>query len=72
MTRAGISHDTVPYFMQRFGETYTAEIRDFVHFIVEDLEPSATGQDGWAATAIGIAATLSLDEGRRVYLSELK
>jgi len=72
MTRAGISHDTVPYFMQRFGEAYAAEIRDFVSCIVDDLEPSATGKDGWAATAIGIAATLSLDEGRPVYLNELK
>ncbi len=71
-TRAGISHDTVPYFMERFGEAYAAEIRDFVRCIVEDIEPSATGKDGWAATAIGIAATLSLDEGRPVYLSELQ
>jgi len=72
MTRAGICHDTVPYFMQRFGEAYAAEIRDFVRCIVEDLEPSVTGKDGLAATAIGIAATLSLDEGRPVYLSELQ
>jgi inositol 2-dehydrogenase len=72
MTRAGISHDTIPYFMQRFGKAYAAEIRDFVSCIMDDLEPGATGKDGWAATAIGIAATLSLDEGRPVYLSELK
>jgi len=72
MTRTGISYDTVPYFMQRFGEAYAAEIRDFVRCIVEDIEPDITGKDGWAATAIGIAATQSLDEGRPVYLSELK
>jgi inositol 2-dehydrogenase len=71
MTRAGISHDTVPYFMQRFGEAYAAEIREFVRCIVEDLQPGVGGMDGWAATAIGIAATISLDEGRPVYLSEL-
>jgi len=71
MTRAGVLHDTVPYFMQRFGEAYAAEIRDFIRCIVEDLPPSVSGIDGWAATAIGIAATLSLDEGRPVYLNEL-
>jgi inositol 2-dehydrogenase len=71
MTRSGVCHDTVPYFMQRFGEAYAAEIRDFVRCIVEDTEPRATGKDGMAATAIGIAATLSLDEGRPVNLSEL-
>jgi inositol 2-dehydrogenase len=72
MTRDGVCHDTVPYFMQRFGEAYAAEIRDFVGCIVEDRQPGASGADGWAATAIGIAATRSLDEGRPVYLSELK
>jgi inositol 2-dehydrogenase len=72
MTRAGISHDTVPYFMQRFGDAYAAEIQDFVGCITDDLVPGVTGKDGWAATAIGIAATLSLDENRPVYLSELK
>lgn len=71
MTRAGVCHDTVPYFMQRFGEAYAAEIRDFVRCIVEDSEPGATGKDGRAATAIGIAATRSLDEGRAVALREL-
>ncbi|HSM72594.1 MAG TPA: inositol 2-dehydrogenase [Anaerolineales bacterium] len=72
MTRAGIRYDTVPYFIQPFDEAYAAEIRDFVRCIVKDLEPSVTGKDGWAATTISIAATLSLDEGRPVYLSELK
>jgi len=71
MTREGVCHDTVPYFMQRFGEAYAAEIRDFVGCIVEDRQPGASGADGWAATAIGIAATRSLDEDRPVYLSEL-
>jgi len=51
---------------------YSVAEADFVRCIVEDIEPSATGKDGWAATAIGIAATLSLDEGRPVYLSELQ
>ena len=72
MTRAGISHDTVPYFMQRFGEAYAAEIRAFIRCIVEDLQPGVSGKDGWSATAIGLAATISLDENRPVYLSELK
>jgi predicted homoserine dehydrogenase-like protein len=30
------------------------------------------GQDGRAATAIGIAATRSLDQGRPVYIKELE
>jgi len=66
MTRQGVTHDTVPYFMERFGEAYAAEIRDFVGCILEDRPPSVTGQDARRATAIGIAATRSLDEGRPV------
>ena len=71
MTRQGVTHDTVPYFMERFGEAYAAEIRDFVTCILEDRPPSVTGQDARQATAIGIAATLSLDEARPVLVSEI-
>ena len=69
MTRQGVMHDTVPYFMERFGEAYSAEIRDFVACILEDRPPSVTGQDARKATAIGIAATRSLDEGQPVEVS---
>ncbi len=72
LTRAGVTHDTVPFFMERFAEAYAAEIQDFVRNVVEDRPPSVTGEDARAATAIGIAATLSLDEGRVVNLSEVE
>jgi predicted dehydrogenase len=72
MTREGVTHDTVPYFMERFADAYAAEIRDFVACIMEDREPTVTGQDGRAAAAIGIAATLSLDEGRPVEVTEVE
>lgn len=68
MNRQGVTHDTIPYFMERFGEAYAAEIRDFVACVVEDRQPSVTGQDARKATAIGIAATRSLDEGKPVDL----
>ena len=71
MTRQGVSHDTVPYFMERFGEAYAAEIRDFVACILEDRQPSVTGQDARRATAIGIAATISQDEGRPVVVDNI-
>lgn len=71
MTRQGITHDTIPGFMERFEDAYAAEIRDFVTCILEDREPSVTGEDARKATAIGMAATLSLDETRPVMLSEV-
>jgi len=70
LTRQGVLHDTVPYFMERFGNAYAEEIRSFVRCILEDREPPVTGLDARAATAIGVAATMSLDEGRPVYVHE--
>jgi inositol 2-dehydrogenase len=71
LSRDNISHDTIPGFMERFGDAYAAEIRDFVSCILEDREPSVTGKDARKATAIGIAATRSLDESRPVLVSEI-
>lgn len=71
MTRAGVTHDTVPYFMERFGEAYAEEVRDFVDALINRRPISVTGTDARAATALGIAATLSYDEQRPVKLSEI-
>ena len=71
MTRQGVTHDTVPYFMERFHEAYGAQVRQFVHCILEGSEPSPTGLDARQVTAIGIAATRSLDENRPVMVSEI-
>ncbi len=71
MTRDGVTHDTVPYFMERFGDAYAAEIRDFVDALANNREPAVSGIDARAATALGIAATRSLDEQRPVFLNEI-
>ncbi len=71
LTRAGVTHDTVPYFMERFAIAYAEEVRAFVRGIVEGTPPAPTGEDARAATAIGVAATLSLDEQRPVSISEV-
>lgn len=72
LTRGGVTHDTVPYFMERFAIAYAEEIRAFVRHIADDTDPAPTGADARAATAAGIAAILSLDEQRPVLLSELE
>jgi scyllo-inositol 2-dehydrogenase (NAD+) len=69
LNRQGVTHDTVPYFMERFG--HAEEIRAFVKHIVGGTNPTVSGEDARAATAIGIAATLSLDEQRLVNVSEV-
>jgi lactate dehydrogenase-like 2-hydroxyacid dehydrogenase len=36
-------HVTVPYYMERFGETHAVEISDFMAGILEDHPPSVIG-----------------------------
>ncbi|MFH1446861.1 MAG: Gfo/Idh/MocA family oxidoreductase, partial [Chloroflexota bacterium] len=71
LTRKGVTHDTVPYFMERFGLAYGDEIRAFVRHIIDGTQPDVTGEDAKAATIIGIAATQSLDEERPVLIDEI-
>jgi predicted dehydrogenase len=71
MTPEGIIHDTVPYFIERFGNAYAAEIRDFIDCIQTGREPTVSGKEARNATAIGLAATRSLDERRPVKVSEI-
>jgi inositol 2-dehydrogenase len=70
MTRSGISYDMVPYIIQRFGDAYLAQTRDFVDHVLNDIEPSVSGDDARAALIIGLAATRSYHEARPVELSE--
>ncbi|MCI0393925.1 MAG: inositol 2-dehydrogenase [Chloroflexi bacterium] len=66
-----VSHDTIPGFMARFATAYAAELRAFVTAVAEDRPVAVDGRDARAVTAIGVAATRSLDEGRPVWLSEI-
>lgn len=71
MTEAGITHDVVPHFMQRFEGAYLTQIQDFVNRAIAGQPPSLTGADAIAAMRISLAATLSCREGRPVQVSEV-
>jgi predicted dehydrogenase len=66
MTQEGITHDVVPYFMQRFEDAYLAQIQDFVDSVTTGRKPSITGHDAIAAMRISLAATQSLKDNRPV------
>ncbi len=68
LTRKGISHDMVPYIMERFGEAYLKQIEYFVDCVRQDKEPPVGGLDGRAALEIGLAATRSFKEGKPIEL----
>jgi len=66
LTKEGVTHDAVPYFMERFETAYLAQIRNFVEHLQKGLPPSITGADAMAALRITLAANLSLREHRPV------
>jgi inositol 2-dehydrogenase len=70
MTKEGVTHDTVPYFMERFEGAYIAQLQDFVDRVRRDEPPSISVADGVAALRACLAATLSLKENRPVDLTE--
>jgi scyllo-inositol 2-dehydrogenase (NAD+) len=72
MTPEGISHDAVPYFMERFENAYLAQIQNFAEHVQKGLPPSITGADAVAALRISAAANLSMRESRSVDIKEVE
>ena len=72
LTPEGISHDAVPYFMERFENAYLAQIQNFAEHVRKGLPPFITAEDAMAALAISVAANRSLREGRPVDVDELE
>ncbi len=71
MTEAGIAHDAVPHFMQRFESAYLAQIRTFVDAVLLGGKPAITCLDAVAALRISVAASTSFAEARPVHLNEI-
>jgi myo-inositol 2-dehydrogenase/D-chiro-inositol 1-dehydrogenase len=59
------------FFLERYAESFVAELREFVACVRENTTPPVTGADGRAPVRIAIAATRSYKEGRPVRLSEI-
>ena len=60
-----VAHDTVPYFMERFGEAYTAQLENFARNVLEGRKPPITVDDGVEALRVAIAATRARETGSR-------
>jgi scyllo-inositol 2-dehydrogenase (NAD+) len=71
LTKAGVTHDVVPHFPQRFGKAYTTQIEHFVDCLLHDHEPLVSLADARAALQASIAATISQHEERVVYINEV-
>jgi scyllo-inositol 2-dehydrogenase (NAD+) len=69
MTKGAVTHDTVPFFMERFGEAYAAQLADFAGNVLRDRQPPITVDDGVEALRVAVAATRAQQTGQRVEVS---
>ena len=66
LTKEGVTHDTVPYFMERFEQAYVTQLQDFVDNVRNGKPAPITCDDGIAALRVTLAATRSLKEDRPI------
>jgi len=59
------------FFMERYVESYVAEMKAFVEAVLHDTPVPVTGYDGRVTVVMGIAARRSYDEHRPVRLAEV-
>jgi scyllo-inositol 2-dehydrogenase (NAD+) len=72
MTKAnGVSHDTVPYFMERFRDAYTNQLQNFAQNVLQDKAPPITIDDGMEALRVGVAATRARETGVTVTVADV-
>jgi myo-inositol 2-dehydrogenase/D-chiro-inositol 1-dehydrogenase len=66
-------HSSLPlhFFLERYMDSYVAEMEEFVACILEDTAPPVTGVDGRVPVVMGLAAWKSYSEGRPVRLAEI-
>jgi len=60
------------FFLERYIQSYRDEIKSFIQAIEQDKPTEVNVYDGLQPVRMGLAAKLSLLEGRPVKLSEIK
>lgn len=65
-------HSALPlyFFLERYFDSFVAEMKEFVGAVVDDRPTPVSGLDGRAPVAIGLAAQQSLQENRPVKLAD--
>ena len=73
MTKAhGVSHDTVPYFMERFRDAYTNQLQNFAQNVLHERPAPITIGDGLEALRVGVAATRARETGDAVTVADIR
>ncbi|MBM4429638.1 MAG: inositol 2-dehydrogenase [Chloroflexi bacterium] len=71
-SNAGGVHSSLPlfFFVERYTDSYIAEMKAFIECIQQDKTPPVTGMDGRIPVVMGYAARKSYEENRPVRLKE--
>ncbi len=73
MTKAnGVSHDVVPYFMERFCDAYTNQLQNFAQNVLHNRPAPITIDDGMEALRVGVAATRAQASGTTVKVADVR
>jgi scyllo-inositol 2-dehydrogenase (NAD+) len=72
MTKSGVAHDTVPYFMERFRDAYTAQLENFAQNVLLGRKPPITVDDGLEALRVAVAATTACQTGQPVSVASVR
>jgi inositol 2-dehydrogenase len=70
MTKNQVAHDTVPFFMERFRDAYTAQLQNFVDNLRHDRQPPITIDDAMGSLSIALAAARAQAIGKAVSLRD--
>lgn len=71
MTKDCVSHDTVPYFPERFADAYRLQLRDFAANVTEGRRPRIRVEDGVEALRVALAARASHESKQRVRVRDI-
>jgi len=71
MKKNQVSHDTVPFFMERFAGAYTAQLQDFARNVLQGRPAPVTIDDGLEALRIALAAQRSHETGQPVEVASV-
>ncbi|HVD94005.1 MAG TPA: Gfo/Idh/MocA family oxidoreductase [Vicinamibacterales bacterium] len=71
MTKNSVSHDTVPYFMERFEKAYTLQLQNFAQNVLHERESPITITDGVEALRVALAATAACKSGQPVEVASI-
>ncbi|MEM7033412.1 MAG: Gfo/Idh/MocA family oxidoreductase [Chloroflexota bacterium] len=70
LNQAGVSHDVVPWFEERFTPAYGAQLDHFIESLQKDVTPSVGLEDARISLQIALAATQSHREERPIFVKD--